>query len=157
MPYVQALSTFRDNIRAHLRSGEPPDAKKLLLLCDTLRDQDLVELGIAMEDREGSALIKFIDHDTLLAERAAKAAAQAKKASEAAKKTMEKLLKGKLSPAEHFKASGFYAQFDNDGLPTHDLAQERVSKSAAKKIRKEWDGQAKAHANYLKAQAAGLI
>ena len=166
MPYVKVLSTFRDNVRSQLRSASF-DQKALLALCDTLRDVDLVDLGVAVEDRENSdtALIKLVDREMLIAERAAKIAQQAAKAeskaaaaAEQARQKMEKLLKGKLPPAEFFRSTGLYSQYDEkDGQPTHDAAGEELSKSAKKKLQKDWDRQTKAHEEYLKALAAGMI
>lgn len=165
MPYVKVLSTFRDNVRSQLRAATL-DPKALLALCDNLRDQELVDLGVAIEDREGSetALIKLVDRDMLIAERtakvaqqAAKAESKAKAAAEQARQKLEKLLKGQLSPAEFFKSSDLYSQYDAEGLPTHDVAGEELSKSAKKKLQKDWDKQTKAHEEYLKAVASGTI
>ena len=36
-----------------------------------------------------------------------------------------------------------YSRFDADGVPTHDLAGEPLSKSAAKKLRVQWEKQRK--------------
>jgi cysteinyl-tRNA synthetase len=51
MPFVQALSSFRDAVRTLAQGGA--DAKTILALCDRLRDEDMVELGVSLEDRDG--------------------------------------------------------------------------------------------------------
>lgn len=45
---MNVLSKFRDQIRANSKS----DSKKILEICDEVRDYDLVELGIRIEDRK---------------------------------------------------------------------------------------------------------
>jgi cysteinyl-tRNA synthetase len=53
MPYLGALSSFRDGVR-QLAIGKSDTAlKDILALCDKLRDSDLVPLGVALDDQEG--------------------------------------------------------------------------------------------------------
>lgn len=51
MPYLTALSSFRDEVR-RLAIAKAP-SKEILALCDKLRDVDLVPLGVALDDQEG--------------------------------------------------------------------------------------------------------
>jgi cysteinyl-tRNA synthetase len=51
MPVVQAMSVFRDSVRKLAQEGAP--AAEILQVCDKLRDEDLVEHGVLLEDREG--------------------------------------------------------------------------------------------------------
>lgn len=49
-----------------------------------------------------------------------------------------------VSPQEMFRNQPeLYSLFDEDGIPTHDAAGEKVSKSAGKKLRKDWEKQKK--------------
>lgn len=57
MPYLQVLSTFRDGVRRVAINGGDGALKEVLTLCDQLRDVDLVELGVALDDQEGADLI----------------------------------------------------------------------------------------------------
>ena len=50
MPYLEALSTFRGRVRDAARAAAAP---AVLALCDQLRDQDLPELGVRLEDKPG--------------------------------------------------------------------------------------------------------
>lgn len=52
MPYMRVLSKFRDNVRRLAMNGASP--AELLALSDELRDIDLVDLGVAVDDQEGS-------------------------------------------------------------------------------------------------------
>ena len=54
MPYLRTLSSFRDGVRRVAIKGGEDSLKEVLLLCDQLRDVDLVELGVALDDQDGS-------------------------------------------------------------------------------------------------------
>ena len=56
MPYLRALSSFRDDVRTHA-IGKQDNA--LLVLCDKLRDSDMVPLGVALDDQEGTESRSF--------------------------------------------------------------------------------------------------
>lgn len=52
-PYLTAMSTFRDKVRKLAMEGAP--ASEILALSDQLRDIDLVELGVALDDQDGQS------------------------------------------------------------------------------------------------------
>lgn len=55
LPFVETLSQFRENIRATARSIDDASVKSAMLReCDLLRDVKLPELGVRLEDYEGS-------------------------------------------------------------------------------------------------------
>jgi cysteinyl-tRNA synthetase len=56
MPYVRALSNFRDQVRKKAMDKVPHT--EFLRLTDQLRDDDLVPLGVALDDQEGWAVFK---------------------------------------------------------------------------------------------------
>ena len=53
MPYLRALSSFRDGVRQIAIAKGETALKDILMLCDKLRDEDLVPLGVALDDQEG--------------------------------------------------------------------------------------------------------
>ena len=53
IPYLQALSSFRDEVRRLAISKNEHASRDILLLCDKLRDVDLVPLGVALDDQDG--------------------------------------------------------------------------------------------------------
>lgn len=60
------------------------------------------------------------------------------------KARLEKLARLSLSPQDMFKDQRhLYSQFDADGVPTHDNKGEKLSKSASKKLKKDWEKQKK--------------
>ena len=61
---------------------------------------------------------------------------------EQAKQLAEKLARMNVSPLEMFKSqTDLYSQFDEEGVPTHDAAGEKLTKSAIKKLKKDWEKQ----------------
>lgn len=68
MPYLNILSTFRDNVRK-LAIGKGDTAlQDILSLSDKLRDIDLVPLGVALDDQEGLVYLKpkILDHYSII-------------------------------------------------------------------------------------------
>jgi hypothetical protein len=53
MPYLRALSAFRDGVRKLAMEGA--SANEILALSDKFRDEDAVELGIALDDQAGES------------------------------------------------------------------------------------------------------
>ncbi|GAA5866886.1 hypothetical protein JCM8547_003907 [Rhodosporidiobolus lusitaniae] len=161
MPYLRALSGFRDQVRQLAMSGAP--ASEILALSDRLRDVDLVDLGVALDDQDdGKAMVKLVPPEVLRQARDAKAAAAqeklARKAAAAAAaeaKRLERLEKGRVPPTEMFRSNPEYSEFDAQGLPTKDKDGAELPKSRGKKLLKEWQMQEKLHKEFLAEQAKG--
>ncbi|CAG8574782.1 303_t:CDS:10 [Dentiscutata erythropus] len=161
LPYLRVLSSFRDSVRELARQQKGHG--EFLALSDKLRDTDLVNLGVSLDDQEdGKALVKFVDKDVLIKAREAKLQLQAEKAAkkEAAAKAKEeerkrKLEKGKLAAEDMFKeekdedGKNLYSAFDEQGIPTHDNNGEEISKSKIKKLKQKWEIQKKLNDEYL--------
>ncbi|KAH9496409.1 hypothetical protein Btru_012569 [Bulinus truncatus] len=87
MPYLSAFADFRDKVRSLARETKQKD---ILSACDNVRDDILPELGVRLEDHEGSAtVIKLVDREQLLKERAEKLKLEEKKRLEKEKKKAE--------------------------------------------------------------------
>lgn len=119
MPYLTAMSQFRDSVREHARELK---ATEILKLSDRLRDEVLPNLGVRLEDREGSAsAVKLVDKETLLKERETKKALEAEKAAEKERKKAEaavaqaaKDAQKKINPKEMFlHETDKYSAFDD--------------------------------------------
>lgn len=54
MPYLRTLSAFRDGVRKLAIAKDQNALKEILDLSDKLRDVDLVPLGVALDDQEGT-------------------------------------------------------------------------------------------------------
>lgn len=158
--YIRAIASFRDDIRKLAIDNAP--AKDILTLCDTFRDNDLANLGVQLEDGQGSdggALYKLVDPEVLIRAReekakiaADKAAKKAANAAAAEKKRLEELERGRVPPNMMFKppqvAEDLYSKWDETGIPTHLADGEEVSKSASKKFAKEQKLQEKLHEKF---------
>ncbi|KAK6463929.1 cysteinyl-tRNA synthetase [Scheffersomyces coipomensis] len=162
LPYVKALSKFRDIVRNAAISKSDPN--EILKACDEIRS-DLVNLGVSLDDRpNGVALVKFLnaqEKEDLIQQQDAKLKAaeekEAKKREQAvanAKKEQEKLEKMKVNPLDMFKDVTLYTEWDETGLPTKDINGEEVTKSMKKKLTKQQQQQEKLYQEYLKLTSA---
>jgi len=162
--YIQAMVSFRDDVRQIATAGGTTDSLKrqIFELSDRFRDEDLVELGVQLDDgrgEEGEAMYSLVDPVELKREKAAIAEAkEAKKAAEEAKR-IAKLEKGRTPPTEMFRPphveNGVWSEWDGQGIPQKDGEGNQISKGALKKAQKAWEAQAKAHKEFLAWQAEG--
>lgn len=60
MPYLRTLSSFRDGVRNLAIAKAETALKDILALSDKLRDVDLVPLGIALDDQEGTHSLRCV-------------------------------------------------------------------------------------------------
>lgn len=160
MPYVKALSQFRDSVRELAISKAESSA--FLSLSDSLR-ADLINLGISLDDRPtGGALVKFLNdkekEEFIEQQRAKEQQAQEKarkkqeQAEAAAKKEQERLEKMKVNPKDLFQDKSLYSEWDDQGIPTKSASGEEVTKSMRKKLMKQYQQQEKLYAEYLSKQ-----
>ncbi|OTB18873.1 hypothetical protein K445DRAFT_54461 [Daldinia sp. EC12] len=156
LPYLRAVAKLRDELRRLAPTASPEVKKSILNLSDRVRDFDLTNLGVYLDDRpDQPSLIKFIPAAELIAAREEKAAKEAEKArakEEARlareKAEEEKWEKAKVAPEEMFKSDDRYSEWDAEGLPTKMKDGSEVTKSQLKKLKKDWDRQKKAHGEY---------
>jgi len=155
--FYLVLKSFRQKV-AELKDS-PNLTKEVLRLCDAVRDVDLWNLGIYLEDREGRpALVRTVTRDLVAArEEKAERERQKQKVKELRdQEAAEKVDKGRRSHLEMFRTSE-YASWDAEGLPITDAEGGEITKSKAKKLRKDWERQKKLHEAWLKTSGgAGL-
>ncbi|KGO65304.1 Cysteinyl-tRNA synthetase/mycothiol ligase [Penicillium italicum] len=152
-PYAELFSNFRDKV-VSLESSDSI-GKDILSLCDRVRDIDLFDVGIALEDRENQpALVRPVTQEMIKAREEKETRALQKQAEKLKKEqeALKKAEKGKLSHLEMFRTNE-YSAWDDEGMPTRDTAGEEITKSRAKKLRKDWERQKKAHEAWLATQA----
>ncbi|KAF2191879.1 cysteinyl-tRNA synthetase [Zopfia rhizophila CBS 207.26] len=154
VPYAEVLSTFQQNLKELAQKKAP--AKEFLGLCDKLRDLDLWDLGIYLEDRENApAMVRPVDAELRAAREQKeviarqKREAKEKREREEAEKKAKLAEQAKISHKDMFRTAE-YSAWDEDGLPTKDTKGEDVAKSKGKKLKKEWEKQKKLHEEYLK-------
>ncbi|KAJ1944161.1 cysteinyl-tRNA synthetase [Kickxella alabastrina] len=159
LPVATVLSDFRDSVREIALSGG--DKGALLSLCDRIRDLDLPDLGIVIDDHgDGRALVKFADPEVIRRERAARQAEEDAKLAKkeaatraAEEKRQKRLAEGRLAPADMFRTPEMcelYSDWRDNGIPSKDKAGEELPKSKVKKLEKAYSAQEKLHNEYLK-------
>ncbi len=162
---IQVLNTFRTdaaNVKSHKGMS-----KDILQLCDRVRDIDLWEQGIALEDRlPEPALIRPVTRE--LGERKEKERAE-KEAREQGKEAKEqqkaqvklereqeaaaKAEKGRVSHLDIFKTEA-YSAWDENGIPLKDKDAGELTKSRVKKLTKDWERQKKLHEAWVKSNSS---
>ncbi|KAH8664226.1 tRNA synthetase class I catalytic domain-containing protein [Xylariales sp. PMI_506] len=167
-PYLRAVSRLRDELRRVAPTAAPETKKAILALSDRIRDFDLTNLGVYLDDRPDNqpSLIKFVPAAELIAAREEKAAKEAEKArakEEARlareKADAEKWEKAKVKPEDMFKsgeAAEKYSEWDVEGLPTKLKDGSEVPKSQLKKLKKDWDRQKKAYGEWFTKFGGGV-
>ncbi len=130
-------------------------SKDVLQLCDRIRNVDLWNNDVYLEDREGNkpALIRLVTRE-LRATKEQEQAREQKKQEDRAKREKDaavKAEKGRLNHKEMFQTPEFSA-WDDDGLPTRDKEGEEITKSRRKKLQKDWERQKKLHEAWMGAQ-----
>ncbi|KAI1415325.1 tRNA synthetases class I (C) catalytic domain-containing protein [Hypoxylon sp. FL1857] len=156
LPYLRAVARLRDELRRLAPTTSPETKKSILALSDRVRNYDLSNLGVYLDDRtDQPSLIKFVPAAELIAAREEKAAREAEKAraKEEARRAREKAeeekwAKAKLAPEDMFKGDERYGEWDAEGIPTKMKDGSEVPKSQLKKLKKDWERQKKAHSEY---------
>lgn len=85
LPYVRAVSRLRDELRSIVLSAslETKTKQAIFRLSDRIRDYDLADLGVQLDDQPGKpSLLKFVPAAKLIAAREEKAALAAEKANQ---------------------------------------------------------------------------
>ena len=158
--FPRAFSEFKDNVIKATTADNDAMNTEILKLCDRVRDVDLWNLNVYLEDREGqSALVRPVT-EGLRAARKEKED-RARQREEAKRKRddeyRQKLAKGKLRPEDMFRPpmTDEFSAWDPTGMPTTMKDGTPVTSSRAKKLKKEWDRQKKAHEVFLQAVQDG--
>lgn len=154
LPYLRVVSQIRDELRGVV-SAQPPQIKKeILAITDRIRDHDLTNLGVYLDDRPDNqpSLVKFIPATDLIAAREEKAAREAergRKKEEARvarqKAEREARERAKVRPEDMFRDDARYGAWDELGLPSKMKDGSEVPKSQMKSLKKLWEKQKKAH------------
>lgn len=157
MPYLQAFAQFRDTVR---QVAIEQKIKPVLIQCDEVRNRVLPDLGVRLEDQDNApAVIKFMDPETIRKEREFEE--QRKQEKEKKKKDQEAVKAAKealdrIPPWELFKKeTDKYSKFDERGIPTHDAEGNELTKSALKKLTKQYETQEKKYNKLMATQKPG--
>jgi hypothetical protein len=110
LPYVRAVSRLRDELRSIVLSAslETKTKQAIFRLSDRIRDYDLADLGVQLDDQPGKpSLLKFVPVAKLIAAREEKAASAAEKANQKMEGIFPPISRISISwtPAESMAAS----------------------------------------------------
>lgn len=149
--YANVLRTFTRDLKNLTTSANV--SKDVLQLCDRVRDIDLWDRGIYLEDRDGNqpALIRPVTKELRLArqEKDNRDEEKLRARGMREKEAVAKADKGRLSHLDMFRTNEFSA-WDEQGMPLKDEKGDDLTKSRAKKLRKDWDRQKKLHEEWQK-------
>ena len=138
--FAQVAASFKSDLRE--LNGSQNLSKEVLQLCDRLRDVDLWEKGIYLEDRDGQpALVRPVTRELLAARR--------EREELKVKPKVVKEERGRLSHFNMFQTDE-YSAWDSEGFPLKDKEGEEITKSKRKKLTKDWERQKKAHEIWLR-------
>ena len=153
-PYRKVLENLRTEIAGLQEAANLP--KATLSLCDRIRDIDLWNTGVYLEDRDGEpALIRPVTRELRAArtEKEDRERQKLKAREEREKQATAKADKGRLSHLDMFRTNE-YSAWDEEGVPTKDKQGADITKSREKKLRKEWTAQKKLHEAWVQVNAA---
>ena len=156
--YRQVLQNFKAEATALVPS--PNLSTAILSLTDRVRDIDLWERDIYLEDREHDepALIRPVTRELRAARREKEDRERAKRVvkAEREKQAAARAEKGRLSHLDMFR-TGEYSAWNEEGIPTKDAEGVDVTKSRDKKLRKDQVAQKKLHEAWISANAAADV
>ncbi|MCJ1310405.1 hypothetical protein MMC25_004069 [Agyrium rufum] len=155
-PYTSIAVGFSDKVSSH--SNSKTISKDILSLCDQLRDIDLWNAGIYLEDREGDqpALVRTVTKELRAAreEKEERDRQKLKAKEDREREAKEKAEKGRLSHLDMFRTQE-YTAWDDEGLPLKDAKGEEINKTRTKKLKKDWERQKKSHEAWSKVNSSG--
>ncbi|MCJ1392746.1 hypothetical protein MMC18_005617 [Xylographa bjoerkii] len=150
--YAKVADHFAKDINA-LRSSSSL-SKDVLQLCDRLRNVDLWDQGIYLEDRDGNqpALVRPVTKELLAArqEKEEKDCQKQKAKEDFQREAAVKADQGRQSHMNMYRTPE-YSAWDEDGVPIKDIDGEELPKSRVKKLKKDWERQKKLHEKWVKA------
>ncbi|KAF4031062.1 tRNA synthetases class I (C) catalytic domain [Phytophthora infestans] len=150
---IRSLLKFRASVREEaLRDPKQPGNARVLALCDALRNEELPQLGIQIEDlAPGRSVFKLLSRAEREAETEDKATTADNKTHALKQKQQEFEALMQISPSQFFQKAPEFANrfdtFDADGFPSHEDGAP-LSKSQSKKLAKKLAKHEKSYAKF---------
>ena len=151
-PYMDVLTKFRHEVKNAIVVEK--DEKKILKLCDQLRDDILPELGVRIEDKgnEGS-LWKFFDKEQYMKEKEKEKELKENKKKQKEEEAKQREMKLSMSAKEYYATlTDKYSAFDELGIPIKNAKGNDISKEQYNKLKKEFANHDKRHQKWLEQQ-----
>ena len=151
-PYMDVLTKFRHEVKNAIVVEK--DEKKILKLCDQLRDEILPELGVRIEDKgnEGS-LWKFFDKEQYIKEKEKEKELKENKKKQKEEEAKQREMKLSMSAKEYYATlTDKYSAFDELGIPIKNAKGNDISKEQYNKLKKEFAKHDQKHQKWLEQQ-----
>ena len=129
--------------------------KKVLTICDKLRDEILPNLGVRIEDKgKGEKSVwKFFDKDEYLKEKQKEKELKENKQKQKEAEAKERELKLSLTAKDYYaKQTDKYSEFDSNGVPTKNAKGNALSQEQYNKLKKEFAKHDKQHQKWIEQQ-----
>lgn len=152
--FQQVLRDFKEE--AISLKDSPNLSKEILALTDRIRNFDLWNCDVYLEDRENEpALIRPVTRELRAARQEKDDLGRQKQLAkeEREKQAAAKAEKGRMSHLDMFRTNE-YSAWNEEGLPTKDAEGVNITKSKDKKLRKDQAAQKKLHEAWLAANVA---
>ena len=151
-PFMDIITKFRHEVKNAIVVEK--DEKKILKLCDQLRDETLPELGVRIEDKgnEGS-LWKFFDKEQYKKEKEKEKELKENKKKQKEEEAKQREMKLSMTAKEYYATmTDKYSAFDEEGIPIKNAKGNDISKEQYNKLKKEFAKHDKQHQKWLEQQ-----
>eukprot|EP00638_Chattonella_subsalsa_P000764 CAMPEP_0117747110 /NCGR_PEP_ID=MMETSP0947-20121206/8320_1 /TAXON_ID=44440 /ORGANISM="Chattonella subsalsa, Strain CCMP2191" /LENGTH=541 /DNA_ID=CAMNT_0005564509 /DNA_START=301 /DNA_END=1926 /DNA_ORIENTATION=- len=148
---IDILASFRTQVRrkALKMKEDKSSMHDLLKLCDDMRDRNLPEIGIELEDisrdRSHWKFSKPSKPSDVPKDKE-------RKPDQTNKQKRQEVMVHPKEMFQHGEYEGKFAAFDDEGFPTLDISMEKISKSQIKKLKKKAERYFKRYQRFLEKQ-----
>jgi cysteinyl-tRNA synthetase len=152
-PFINAITDFRGEVKDSCIADK--DVKKVLSICDKLRDEVLPNLGVRIEDKgnKEKSVWKFFDKEEYLKEKEKEKELKENKKKQKEAEAKEREHKLSLTAKEYYATlTDKYSEFDSEGIPTKNAKGNELSKEQYNKLKKEFAKHDKQHQKWLEQQ-----
>ena len=152
-PFINAITDFRGEVKDTCIADK--DVKKVLSICDKLRDDVLPNLGVRIEDKgnKEKSVWKFFDKEEYLKEKEKEKELKENKKKQKEAEAKEREHKLSLTAKEYYATlTDKYSEFDSEGIPTKNAKGNELSKEQYNKLKKEFAKHDKQHQKWLEQQ-----
>ena len=152
-PFINAITDFRGEVKESCIADK--DVKKVLTICDKLRDEVLPNLGVRIEDKgnKEKSVWKFFDKEEYLKEKEKEKELKENKKKQKEAEAKEREHKLSLTAKEYFATlTDKYSEFDSEGIPIKNAKGNELSKEQYNKFKKEFAKLDKQHQKWLEQQ-----
>ena len=124
-PYIEALAAYREEIK---KLAQKQDITGIFKSSDKLRDEILINLGVKIEDFKDCSKITYSTKEVLLKEKELEKEKENINKEKQNAIITDKLRKLNTPAKEYYKELCEYSDYDEEGVPSHDIHGKELSK-----------------------------